>query len=227
MPIIQGPLRGSKWIAGAGNHGCWLGSYEQQKGAAIVRAISPGDVFYDIGANAGYYTLLGSRITGKVGHVYSFEPLPLNLSFLRKHIQLNSIENSSVLEVAVAAVDGVAAFTIGENSCEGHLTAATGIRTIQVKTASLDSLVSNNAIRPPKVIKCDIEGGEYDALQGAREVLRRYSPVLFLATHGPEIHRKCVQLLLELDFEVRDLDGGLDGATDEIVAVSRYQPGPT
>lgn len=227
MPILQGPLRSSKWIAGAGNHGCWLGSYEQQKGTAIAKALSPGDVFYDIGANAGYYTLLGSRMVGKTGYVYSFEPLPLNLNFLRKHIHLNSIENSSVLEVAVTAYDGVASFTIGDNSCVGHLASQAGDNTIHVKTASLDSLVSSKCIRPPKVIKCDIEGGEYDALRGATEVLGKYMPVLFLATHGPEVHRKCVQLLRDLDFEVRDLDGGGEGTTDELFAVSRSQPSPT
>lgn len=227
MPIIQGPLRGSKWIAGAGNHGCWLGSYEQQKGAAISKAISPGDVFYDIGANAGYYTLLGSRTTGKIGHVYSFEPLPLNLNFLRKHIQINSIENSSVLELAVTAADGVSSFTIGDNSCVGHLTSQSGDNTIRVRTASLDSLVTSKAIRPPRVIKCDIEGGEYDALRGATEVLTHYMPVLFLATHGQDVHTKCIQLLRDIDFEVRDLDGGHEGTTDELIAVSRNLTSPT
>ncbi len=58
MPIMQGRLRGTKWIVGAGEHGYWLGSYEMNKRLAFEREIAPGTVMYDIGANVGYFSLL-------------------------------------------------------------------------------------------------------------------------------------------------------------------------
>src|SRR5664280_711279 len=58
MPILQGPLHGKRWIVGASNHGCWLGSYEAAKQKKITEFVRPGMVCWDVGANVGFYTLL-------------------------------------------------------------------------------------------------------------------------------------------------------------------------
>jgi SAM-dependent methyltransferase len=91
LPILQGPLRGKKWIVGSGNHGYWLGSYEIGKRALFVRSIPVGAVVYDLGANVGYYTLLAAMLAGAEGKVFAFEPLPRNLEYLRRHLVLNRI----------------------------------------------------------------------------------------------------------------------------------------
>src|SRR4030095_2658449 len=80
--ILQGPLRGKKWIAGSSTHGCWVGSFEYEKQLAFRRAVSRGDVVYDLGAHVGFYTLLPSVLAGEAGHVYSFEPLAANAAIL-------------------------------------------------------------------------------------------------------------------------------------------------
>ncbi len=100
MRILQGHLRGKKWIAGSGNHGYWLGSYEYQKQKIFSEEIRPGDVVYDLGANVGFYSLLASFLVGPKGRVYSFEPLPSNLEFLRNHLALNKVSNCVVYGVA-------------------------------------------------------------------------------------------------------------------------------
>src|ERR1043165_45133 len=74
MPILQGPLRGKRWVAGSHVHGGWRGSYEFEKQQMFISAIKPGAVVYDIGANVGFYTLLASRLAGPQGRVYAFEP---------------------------------------------------------------------------------------------------------------------------------------------------------
>ena len=51
-------MRGVKWIAASGNHGCWLGSYEYTKQKAFAVTVRRGDAVYDIGANVGFYSLL-------------------------------------------------------------------------------------------------------------------------------------------------------------------------
>src|SRR5690348_9557213 len=91
VPILQGPLRGKKWIAGSSNHGCWLGTYELGTQRLFCRIVKPGDVVYDIGANVGFYTLLASVCAGPSGRVYSYEPLPENIAGLRKHISINHL----------------------------------------------------------------------------------------------------------------------------------------
>src|SRR5262245_8579614 len=114
LPILQGPLRGKKWIAGASDNGCWLGSYEYQKQRLFAKSVSPGDVVFDVGAHVGFYTLLASVLVGKRGRVIAFEPVPANLEYLRHHIRLNRIDNVEIIEAAVSDTDGVSAFKIGE-----------------------------------------------------------------------------------------------------------------
>src|SRR3989442_1960320 len=86
IPILKGPLGGKGWIAGSSIHRCWLGYYEPAKQRAFSAAIESGDVVYDLGANVGLYSLLASFLVGPRGRVFSFEPVPRNLSFLRRHL---------------------------------------------------------------------------------------------------------------------------------------------
>ena len=72
--ILQGPLRGKRWIVGSSDHGCWLGSYEAAKLKKITELVRPGMVCWDVGANAGLYTLLFAELVGRAGRVFAFEP---------------------------------------------------------------------------------------------------------------------------------------------------------
>jgi len=76
-----------------------------------------------------------------------------------------------------------------------------------VRTIAIDSLVARAELPPPDVIKCDIEGGEYDALIGARQTLERFHPTVFLATHGPK-STSLLQELLDLKYRLTPLDHG-------------------
>jgi hypothetical protein len=82
VPILQGPLRGARWIVGSATHGCWLGCYERAKQQGFVRILAPGQVVYDLGANVGFYTLLAARRVGPTGEVHAFEPGAENLEFV-------------------------------------------------------------------------------------------------------------------------------------------------
>uniref|UniRef100_A0ACD5GZU7 FkbM family methyltransferase n=1 Tax=Desertifilum tharense IPPAS B-1220 TaxID=1781255 RepID=A0ACD5GZU7_9CYAN len=108
MPILSGKLRGKKWIVGAGRHGSWLGTYEAQTQHLFIQALNPGMTVFDIGAQAGFYTLLASHLVGKQGRVFAFEPLPRNLAYLHQHLAINHLENVTVIEAAVAETSGVA-----------------------------------------------------------------------------------------------------------------------
>ena len=74
VPIPQGALHGKRWIVGSATHGCWLGSYEYSKRRLFERRVAAGDIVYDVGANAGFYTLLASVLVGPTGHVVAVEP---------------------------------------------------------------------------------------------------------------------------------------------------------
>jgi FkbM family methyltransferase len=216
LPILQGALRGKKWTAGSGSHGCWLGSYEYDKQRALQRELKVGQVVYDIGANVGFYSLLASVLVGEAGHVYSFEPSPDNLRELRRHLELNHIENCTVVAAAVSSTNGEGAFDPSCDRCTGHL-AATGA--FQVRTLALDEVIQNDGMRPPELMKIDIEGAEYECLKGATKIIQKFNPVIFLATHGSEVHSACLELLAEWGYRFQSLDGHPTDATDELIAL--------
>ncbi len=82
--IRSGPAKGLKWIVGTSDHGTWLGTYEFEKQQRFAELLSPGDVVFDLGAHAGFYTILASKRVGSMGHVFAFEPFPRNCGIRSK-----------------------------------------------------------------------------------------------------------------------------------------------
>src|SRR5262245_23354762 len=150
MPILQGRLRGKKWIAGSSNHGCWLGSYEYDQRLLFEQMVTEGSVVFDLGAHVGFYTLLAAVLVGPRGKVYAFEPLPENIYFLKEHLRLNRITNVTVIDRAVSDCAGVAAFVQVPSSAMGHFAAHGELR---VQTVSLDDLFLDGKIPAPDFIK--------------------------------------------------------------------------
>lgn len=221
MPILQGPLRGRRWIAGSSNHGCWLGSYEYEKQQLLKSVLKPGDVVYDLGANVGFYSLLAATLVGPAGTVYSFEPLPSNLDYLRRHIDVNGIRNCQVFPWAVGGRNGLCNFRQHANPSMGSVVPEGGPGTIQVREVMLDDVVINEKLRSPDVIKCDIEGAEADALEGAEYSIREFKPAIFLATHGEHVHWRCCSLLRGIGYELRPVDGLNVDCAREILAIHK------
>src|SRR5271155_1636955 len=89
MTIRRGPAAGMKWIVGSANHGCWIGTYELAKQHALEHFVRSGLVAYDVGAQAGFYSLLFSRLAGPTGTVYAFEPCAYEARYLLDHVRMN------------------------------------------------------------------------------------------------------------------------------------------
>src|SRR5262245_13721080 len=110
VPILSGHNRGMKWIVGAGQHGCWLGSYESFCVNRIAEMVRPCMSVFDIGAQAGYYTLMFSRRVGPKRKVFAFEGNHINAANLRRHLDMNRITNTELVEGAVSNCVGVGHF---------------------------------------------------------------------------------------------------------------------
>lgn len=215
LPILTGPLRGTRWLAGAGRNAYWLGTYERAKCNAFARAIAQGDVVYDIGAHAGYYSLLASKRVGQQGHVYVFEPLPENVEYIEKHAELNQITNITIVRAAVSDQDGVSSFQRAPSRAMGQLG---GKGDLQVRMLSLDRWVDATAQPSPRVVKMDVEGAELCALRGATRLLQRAAPSMFIATHSAELHQACRAFLVERGYQVEELEWLEREALGELVA---------
>jgi len=170
---------------------------------------------YDIGANVGFYTLLASMRVGCTGCVYAFEPLPRNLEYLRRHIGLNQIGNCEIIDAAVDHFDGCSLFDSSRPASMGRLSEKGQTR---VRTVTLDSLVSRGEILPPHAMKIDVEGAEARVFEGSVETIRKHRPLIFLATHGPEVRKKCLEFLEGEQYRVEPLTQETISTDEEFLA---------
>jgi FkbM family methyltransferase len=188
LPILTGPNRGLKWVVGAGNKSCWLGTYEKSIAGSIASRIKPGMTAFDVGAHAGYYTLMLSRLVGPQGRVFSFEANPDNANKLRRHLQINRIKNVELIEAAVSDRSGTAFFDVDAGLRKfGQMGAKYGYMGelaesgIPVRTVVLDDFPV------PDFMKMDIEGAETRAFVGAPRLLSERRTSIFLALHDQTV----------------------------------------
>ena len=195
--VLRGPLRGARWIVGSSTHACWLGTYERAFQSFFFSVLPERGVVWDVGANVGFYSLLAAR---KAAKVIAFEPLPENLAYLHRHVELNRLEER--IEVCPAAAsdhNGTGLFSVVPgNPSEGSLRP---YGTLPVRTVRLDSLGT-----VPDLIKIDVEGNEHEVLRGAVETMRTHHPLVLVARHSGDSH--CQDLLEEIGYQVSEIAYG-------------------
>ncbi len=227
LPVLSGPLRGAKWIVHSSLHSCLAGDYEPETQRAFERHIAPGSVVFDVGANVGFLSLLAGRLVGQTGRVIAFEPAPVALAYLRRHVALNHATNVEVIAVAASDHNGRARFSSAGALEMGHL-ADEG--DVDVETASLDTLVEAGIVPTPDVIKIDVEGAELAVLHGARTIMVASRPVLVLSTHGLGSHEASCSFLRSLGYTVTLLGHSLQNTEfnylGELVATAGPQRRP-
>jgi FkbM family methyltransferase len=159
------------------------GVWEPNVTAVFAHALARGDVCIDIGAHIGYYTLLASKLVGRDGHVYAFEPSPTNFRVLEANLALNRVENVTVIAAAVGAAAGRTRFYEGPGTNTGKATLNAAIarrvsthkRPVMVDVVTIAETIPEAEVSRVRVVKVDVEGGEV-------EVLRSLEPI-FLAGH--------------------------------------------
>jgi FkbM family methyltransferase len=210
--ISNGPLAGKKWIATSGSHFV-KGDFEPYKTEAFLKIIEPEDVFFDIGAHFGYFSIIAADKGAK--KVFAFEPRPSNTKFLKKHLVLNEVPNVTLVEAAVAASEGYGKFNTKTGSALGHLDK---MGDLEVKVVNLDEMVRKELLPKPDLIKIDVEGGEMEVLNGIREIVRTCRPRLLVATHSQSLHDFVINFLEENNYTYRILNQDGKHGDTEIVA---------
>jgi FkbM family methyltransferase len=160
------------------------GCYEPETVDFVQAFLKPGMTFFDIGANIGQYSLLGSGLVGPNGVVHAFEPDPLVCDVLQRNLRLNGCDNVVPNRAAVARQDGTQALCLSISDGLGTTSLSpslydSGLRE-QVKTVCLDSYARSRSLPRVDLMKLDIEGAELQALQGAEMVLREYPDVVLI-----------------------------------------------
>jgi FkbM family methyltransferase len=170
--VIVDWIGGTRFVARRGMTGVtgniYAGLHEFADMAFVLHLLRPGDLFADVGANIGSYTVLASGVIGC--RTVAFEPDPSTAAALERNISLNKIAERVELRIsAVGDRDGEARFSIGLDTQNHVLTGADVIgRSVPMQT--LDRALFDSG-RIPILIKIDVEGYEAEALRGACAVL--------------------------------------------------------
>lgn len=185
------------------------GTLEPPVQEALRRLLAPGDVFYDVGANIGFFTILGARLVGPQGRVVAFEPVPACARAVGRNIALNRFAHAEIREEAVGAAGGRARLLVVREASWSHL-ASTGRHAdvrdeIDVTVVSIDELVQAGAIPPPDVLKIDTEGAELQAIAGMRATIERHRPAIVCELH--DTNAQFAALMDELGCTTTNLDG--------------------
>ena len=165
------------------------------------KLIAPNSTVLDLGANIGLYAKLFSDIVGKKGKVYAIEPIPFTFSILTRNVRLSHEQNIFPFQFAVSDTNGRAEMVIptykdqhgmssngDEYTGEGlnYYTATLEFdetlkeNSISVPLLTIDEFVDKNMIENISFIKCDVEGHELAAMIGARNIIERFKPSLYI-----------------------------------------------
>jgi len=222
VTVRSGLNKGARWRIGSSIHKCWLGTYEPEKQDLLSRLVRPGMVVWDVGANAGFYTLALSRLVGNDGRVYAFEPLAENVDNILKHVELNDLSNVIVVQAALDERVGLVGFETARLNSMGQISEKDG--SYLVPAFTVDEFVAQHPDARPDLLKIDVEGAESGLLLGATQFLTNAAPDIVLALHGKAQSRTCFEQLIKLGYTLSRLDGSpmpaaRPGERDEIYAV--------
>lgn len=173
--VIYNWVNGSKMVVRPGETGftqnIYCGLHEFSDMAYLLHVLSPGDLFVDVGANIGAYTILACAVKKAKG--YCFEPVPSTFERLLVNIRINNLgERVALFNIGLSDREDKIFFTAGEN-CTNHVVAdgEISVDVVRVNVMPLDKIV----IDTPCVLKIDVEGWETQVLTGAEKTLKNES----------------------------------------------------
>ena len=145
-----------------------------------------GDTVFDCGAWIGHFTLMASRLVGKNGIVYSFEPQEEIFNVLKKRIKRRNIKNVIPIHCALYSHKSTMSVEKETSSADFSIVDIKNGKLsnpVTINLIDLDSFVKEFKITRLNFIKMDIEGAEIDALKGAKNVLKNLSPNIAIASY--------------------------------------------
>jgi FkbM family methyltransferase len=171
--IVYDWVNGSKFLVKTGETGLtgniYTGLHEFPDMGFLLHYLRAEDLFVDIGANVGSYTILACSAVGARG--VAFEPVPSTYKRLVENMRLNHLdEKVKCINKGVGAQQGTIAFTSDSDTTNHALASGEQCdNKVTVKVISLDTALDGE---DPSLLKIDVEGYETPVLEGAQETLK-------------------------------------------------------
>ena len=161
--------------------------------------IHKNNTVFDIGANIGLYTNFFRELVGKNGFVHSFEPIPKTFKKLESNTkQYSPVKNyrlnmSGVHDKEANSIAFIPDEISGHASLANHAETwkTNSVEKVSVTLSALDEYFEKNHLNTVHFIKIDIEGSEVNALEGAKQILQQYKPILCIEVNSELL--KCFQ----------------------------------
>lgn len=178
----------------------YYGEYFEQEVRLFKQMLRPGDVAVDVGANIGAHTVPLARMVGPTGRVIAYEPIRLTFQLLCANVALNSLGWVDCVHAALGAEDGALMLRdleMGQADNYGAVALETIPGDVPVPVHRLDAVFRRERLR---LIKIDVEGMEANVLEGARAVITRCKPALYVENDRVERSRDLILLLQDLGY---------------------------
>ena len=159
------------------------GSWEPVVSQFLRSKLQSRMVVLDVGAHAGYYTLLMAQQVGQGGRVVAFEPNRAVRELLSRNIELNGYDQVTVCPFALFSHDGTTILETLDNSNMRLSPNAQAGAAEQVVMREFDGCRAELGIERVNLLKLDVEGAEFDVLQGMRDLLTSCHPDLLIEVH--------------------------------------------
>jgi FkbM family methyltransferase len=156
------------------------GLYEKDTGNLLKRILKEGDTFVDVGANEGYFTVMGAKLVGATGKVIAIEPQERLIDIITENLRLNNVQNSTVLNLACSTSNiSTATIYLFPTIDTGPSSLVRKYRFSgkkqQVICKSLDYIFTYDIpLGKIDLIKIDVEGYEQEVLEGAKYFLENH-----------------------------------------------------
>jgi FkbM family methyltransferase len=152
--------------------------------AWLRQSLRAGDVFLDVGANIGLYSLVAASLVGQYGQVYAVEPHAINVMSLMQNVEANQFQDR-VRIISTALHDRSGAFDFNyyslepgsamsqlEGTKDGYDAEFVPVMTELKLATSIDDLIHQHSISAPHHIKIDVDGNELQVVAGMLGLLR-------------------------------------------------------
>ena len=177
------------------------GEFSEIEGQLFSRLLRPDDVVIEGGANIGAHTVHLAKLVGPRGKVLAYEPQRAIFRLLRANLALNKLSNVRALQAAVGRRAGWLPVPVVNYAAKGNF-GGVSLRNARsghpVRVIALDSL----RLSAVRLLKLDVEGMEIAALRGARRLISRHRPLLYVENDRPENSRTLVGLIARFGYQM-------------------------
>ena len=159
--------------------------FEEDETNYAVSILKDGDIFIDVGANIGLFTLFASEVVGEEGKVICFEPSPSTFLRLSENVNLNEFKNIDLRNIGLSDKKEELIFYVSENGNDAYNSFAPSQddkleKSIKVPVSTLDFELNDVDKSSIKLIKIDVEGWEKFVLNGGVDFLKNYNPIVMV-----------------------------------------------